>query len=80
MKDWVVELKNNTSNNIMIVIVGNKVDLEDRRAVSENVVQNYVRNSDSNIIATLETSAKTGQNINRIFEIISEKLVELCNK
>ncbi|EMS13980.1 small GTPase EhRabN1, putative [Entamoeba histolytica HM-3:IMSS] len=78
--DWVAELKSNTTNDIMILIVGNKDDLQEEREVNQNSVNDFINSSNSNIIGNLECSAKTGNNINQIFDIISEKLLELCNE
>ncbi|EKE39573.1 hypothetical protein ENUP19_0055G0084 [Entamoeba nuttalli] len=78
--DWVAELKSNTTNDIMILIVGNKDDLQEEREVNQNSVNDFINSCNSNIIGNLECSAKTGNNINQIFDIISEKLLELCNE
>ncbi|KAL7722850.1 Rab family GTPase [Entamoeba marina] len=78
--DWVAELKANTSNNIMIFVVGNKSDLESSRTVTQSTVNDYITSCNSNIIGNIECSAKTGENVKEIFDIISEKLLEMCSK
>ncbi|EKE41428.1 hypothetical protein ENUP19_0347G0047 [Entamoeba nuttalli] len=76
--DWVAELKQNTSNNVMIMIVGNKSDLKSSRQVNSTLVNEFIHSSNSNIIGNIECSAMTGENISVIFDIISDKLLSLC--
>ncbi|ELP88395.1 rab9, putative [Entamoeba invadens IP1] len=78
--DWVEELKTKAPDNVMIIIVGNKNDLETERAVNKESVTDFIKTSDPRIIANMECSAKTGDNINEIFEVISKRLLEMCNE
>ena len=64
MKQWADEIKNSV-NNIVITIVGNKVDLQHRRKVSKEDAIEYCRQED---FEYYETSAKTAENIELIFE------------
>jgi len=64
MKQWSSEIKNSV-NNIVITIVGNKIDLEHRRKVSKEDAIEYCRQEG---FEYYETSAKTAENIELIFE------------
>lgn len=85
-KSWVNELKekvgnNNGNNNLVIHLVGNKLDLvEDdpgKRAVSIEDALEYCK--DENLLFK-EVSAKTGSNIKEVFQTIGEKLYEIKQK
>tara|TARA_Y100001958_G_C21073242_1_gene432025 strand:- start:11 stop:613 length:603 start_codon:yes stop_codon:yes gene_type:complete len=71
-KTWVSEIKKK-SNNCLILLVGNKVDLTNNRKVDINMVKNYV---DDNNIIYMESSAKTGLNVEKIFTTIAENIPE----
>ena len=70
MKDWIYEMKQLTHESIPFVLVGNKVDLvEDVGRFEDKVdIKKFAKKQGSIYI---ETSAKTGENIDGIF-------VELC--
>ncbi|EDR24377.1 hypothetical protein, conserved [Entamoeba dispar SAW760] len=58
---------------IPIIIVGNKCDLENEREVTKEEGMNY---ADSINCPFIECSAKTKENINQIFEIITRNILE----
>lgn len=62
---WVKEIKNNSNPNIKIILIGNKVDLEDKRAVSKEEADKFAM--ENGIEEVYETSAKTGFNAKNIF-------------
>lgn len=64
MKTWADEIRN-AVNNIVITIVGNKLDLESRRKISKEDVTEYCRQEG---FEYYETSAKTAENIELVFE------------
>ena len=63
-KEWINELHEQASADIVIAMVGNKCDLNDQRKVKAEEVQDYC---DSNGLENFEVSAKTGENINNVF-------------
>ncbi len=71
LNHWINEIKSNTMNNISLLIVGNKADLE--RKVSFNELKNFSENKGLNYI---EVSAKNGINIDLIFEKISKEMID----
>ena len=65
---WVGEVKEATSDNISITIVGNKCDEEKKRVIIPEEAANYAC---ENGCLYAETSAVTGQNIDDIFKKIA---------
>ena len=56
-----------------VVLIGNKVDLVDKREVTKEEAEEYVK---ANNIFYFETSAKEGNNVEECFNFIAEKLLE----
>ncbi len=71
-KSWIRELKKKTSN-CLIILVGNKIDLKEKRKLNAHDVRDYAR--DTNIIY-MESSAKSGENVDQIFTNIAHNLPE----
>lgn len=78
VKDWISELRKNTSNPMILAIAGNKCDLDDVREVNKNDAKQFA--DDINAIFT-ETSAATAVNIQELFESIARHLPkeDICN-
>ena len=65
MKSWLEEVNNNTSLNLVRYLVGNFADLSDDRVVQEDEALAFMRDNGFNHY--LETSAKSGLNVNKLF-------------
>lgn len=62
---WLKELKSFSSPDILIFLIGNKTDLVEERVVSTEEGESLAREIQAN--AYIESSAKTGFNVNDIF-------------
>ena len=71
LQNWVQELQSLGPENIVIAIAGNKCDLDDKREVSRETAQTY---ADEINAIFVETSAKTGDNVQEMFTDISKRL------
>jgi small GTP-binding protein len=70
-QNWVRELQRQANANIVIALVGNKLDLASKRAVEYNEAKSY---ADENNLLFMETSAKTAVNVNEVFTAIATRL------
>ena len=62
---WLRELRNQSSPDIKLILLGNKIDLATERKVSYR--QGDILSKENEFQLFLETSAKTGDNINLVF-------------
>jgi small GTP-binding protein len=68
-KFWHKTVMNERGNDAICIFVGNKIDLESR--VSPDDVSSFTKPLS---IPTIETCAKTGQNITRLFKLVCDSL------
>ena len=64
LQEWVLELQNNALPDLMLVICGNKSDLEQFRRVDREVGENYAKEMGA---VYVETSAKDGEGVLDMF-------------
>merc|ERR1719197_1574258 len=68
---WIEDVRNERGNDVVIVLVGNKTDLTDRRQVSTEEGEKKAKESD---VMFIETSAKAGNNIKALFRQLAAAL------
>ncbi|GMM46808.1 Rab family GTPase [Pichia kluyveri] len=71
-KYWIKELQRQANKDTIIILTGNKLDLNDERKISIDDVNEFT--SIYNLL-NFEVSAKTGENVNQLFKDIAIKLV-----
>jgi len=77
IKKWMDEIKHYGDAHISFVLVGNKTDLEEKRAVTYEEGADFAKEHE---MIFIETSAKSGQNINDAFIKILDKINEKIDK
>ena len=72
VKSWYKEIKS-VSPTISIILVGNKIDLIENRVVSTEEGEEIAKKLN---LSYIETSAKTGENINDAFKMLALQLIK----
>ena len=72
LNSWLNEIKNNTKNDVSIVLVANKIDLNDRK-ISQKEGNDY---ASKNGLIYVETSSKEGINIDTPFENVANDIIK----
>ena len=73
LSNWLIEIEKNASKNVLKVLIGNKVDLEDKRVITYNQGKEF---ADTYGLKYIETSAKKNLNVNEAFETLGRELME----
>ena len=74
---WIDEINDHVDvNNIPIVLIGNKKDLEDERLIEEQTARDFANKFN---LKFFETSSKTGENVNLAFEELVNEVVKSNN-
>jgi len=74
---WAEQLKASADKNLTIIIIGNKIDLEDQRQVKTEEGQNKSNELES---AFIETSASSGTNLDKAFEMMINEVYKKCHE
>jgi small GTP-binding protein len=72
LDDWIADIKSYAPKDVIIILVGNKSDIENRKVAFEEASQLAKKYS----IDYIETSAKTGVNIRLLFDICCLSLIK----
>jgi len=73
LEKWLDEARENASENMVIMLIGNKVDLDHKRAVT---YQDGADFATKNQLIFLETSAKTAANVEEAFVQTAQKIYQ----
>ena len=74
LNEWVKEALNNVEQQIPFVLVGNKIDLTDNRAISSEEIQKKAK--ELKISLVIETSAVTGEGIDQAFNYLAHTIID----
>lgn len=70
-KKWIDDVRAERGNDVIIVLVGNKTDLNDKREVTTQQGEDEAK---KNNLMFVETSAKAGHNVKNLFKRIAQAL------
>ncbi|KAI9836611.1 MAG: GTPase Ryh1 [Sarea resinae] len=70
-RKWVDDVRGERGNDVIIVLVGNKTDLNDKREVT---TEEGEKEAQQNKLMFIETSAKLGHNVKQLFRRIAQAL------
>ncbi|CAN9508237.1 unnamed protein product [Ophioblennius macclurei] len=70
---WIKEVELYGASNVVLVLIGNKADLEDERQVEFETACDLAR--EKGVLAALETSAKESQNVEEAFVMMAKELL-----
>ena len=77
VQNWIEDIKNQSPKTVLIILIGNKTDLEDKRSVSFDEGNDFAI---QNGIIFAETSAKTGYGIDEIFLKSAKEIAKNMNE
>lgn len=73
VQNWFQEIKKNAGETVVKILVGNKVDLQESRAVQKSEGEALARSLG---VLYVETSAKTGENVDSVFMNLSKQIYD----
>ena len=74
LNSWLIEIEKSANKNVYKMLIGNKCDVEEKRAVTYQEGKDF---ADSNGMKFIETSAKTCQQVNEAFETLTQEIIKL---
>ena len=78
VKGWINSIKSNIGENVIpIIIVGNKIDMENMREISK---EDGNKTASENGFKYFETSAKTGKGVDEAFKEIVNQILDIQDK
>lgn len=77
VKRWLKELRDHADPNIVIMLIGNKTDLQHLRAVSTEDAQSYAEKEG---LSFIETSALEATNVEKAFQTILSEIYRIVSK
>ena len=78
VQDWLKEIKQHASPDVVVYLIGNRLDEEDKRQVLRDAAIEYCKKN--KITKFFETSAKTGRNVEAVFSLAAKELYKTKKK
>ena len=77
IEKWVNDLTSTADKKLTIVVIGNKCDLEDQRQITKEQGEEKANKLE---VAFLETSAFSGENLDKAFEMMVNEIYKKCHE
>jgi len=75
VKNWVNIIDKNAAENVIKIIIGTKIDLEDQRVITQSEAKKISQKFDC-LGPPIETSSKTGENVEDAFLNVSKEIIK----
>ena len=75
--NWINQLKKEVNEKVPLILVGNKIDCEEKRVINKLDAEKLANEFNINYY---DCSAKTGQNINKAFDDLIKRLVKTVDR
>eukprot|EP01017_Pseudomicrothorax_dubius_P024726 TRINITY_DN2626_c0_g1_i3.p1 TRINITY_DN2626_c0_g1~~TRINITY_DN2626_c0_g1_i3.p1 ORF type:complete len:215 (+),score=56.00 TRINITY_DN2626_c0_g1_i3:61-645(+) len=72
---WLREIRANTDRDVEVILIGNKNDLAEKRVIDADVARGW---AEARGLKYFESSAKTGENVEAMFNELSMLMKENC--
>ena len=77
LSKWLQDIKDHVQDNVFIIVAGNKIDQKNKRQVSQEEAEKFCNDRG---LSYIETSAISGENIKKLFEMITNSFYDLPNE
>ena len=77
IEKWINDLKGAADKDLTIIVVGNKCDLEEKRQVAKEKGEEKANKLE---VAFMETSAFSGENLDKAFELMIKEVYRKCHE
>lgn len=74
LSKWLQDIKDHIQDNVYIIVAGNKIDLANKRQISQEEAEKFCA---ENALSYVETSATNGEGIKKLFDIITSSLCDM---
>ena len=74
LNSWLIEIEKNANKNVVKLLVGNKIDLEEQRKITYQQGSEF---AESYGMSFIETSVKNNANVNEAFEKLGREIMVL---
>ena len=72
VQEWLMEIKQHASQDVIVYLIGNRIDQEELREVKKETAIEYCKQN--KIDKFYETSARTGFNVESVFSLAAKEL------
>ena len=74
IRDWIQDIREEVSQKAIIFLIGNKIDLVDKRKISK---EKGIELAEEYKLLFFEASAKSGENVDEVFKALYKKISEV---
>ena len=72
LTEWIKEVQTHAKDNVSLIVIGNKMDKEEEREVSDVEIQKFTEETG---IRIFQASAKSGENVESSFLVLTQELI-----